>query len=93
MTVAISFFPTVPSLPSFVFRDFEEVLTQLHWPFISPPTPSLSPPANTQELNSQLELLVSQLLALQTSYPLHILTLTICVLFQDRLASWGGGSG
>ncbi|XP_076152379.1 RAD50-interacting protein 1 [Alosa pseudoharengus] len=47
--------------------DFEEVLTQLQWPFISPPTPSLSPPANAQELNSQLELLVSQLLALQTS--------------------------
>ncbi|KAL2102119.1 hypothetical protein ACEWY4_001287 [Coilia grayii] len=47
--------------------DFEDVLTQLHWPSISPPTPSLSPPANAQELNSQLELLVSQLLALQTS--------------------------
>ncbi|KAA0721042.1 RAD50-interacting protein 1 RAD50 interactor 1 [Triplophysa tibetana] len=48
--------------------DFEEVLTQLHWPFISPPTQSLSPPANAQELNSQLDLLVSQLLSLQTSY-------------------------
>ncbi|XP_062373666.1 RAD50-interacting protein 1 [Sardina pilchardus] len=47
--------------------DFEEVLTQLQWPFISPPTPSLSPAPNAQELNSQLELLVSQLLALQTS--------------------------
>uniref|UniRef100_A0A8C1XRU4 RAD50-interacting protein 1 n=1 Tax=Cyprinus carpio TaxID=7962 RepID=A0A8C1XRU4_CYPCA len=47
--------------------DFEEVLTQFHWPFISPPTQTLSPPANVQELNSQLELLVSQLLSLQTS--------------------------
>ncbi|KAM3858925.1 RAD50-interacting protein 1 [Diretmus argenteus] len=47
--------------------DFEEVLTLLHWPFISPPTQSLAPPANSQEINSQLELLAAQLLALQTS--------------------------
>uniref|UniRef100_A0A8C7IGY2 RAD50-interacting protein 1 n=1 Tax=Oncorhynchus kisutch TaxID=8019 RepID=A0A8C7IGY2_ONCKI len=47
--------------------DFEELLIQLHWPFISPPTQSLSPPANAQELHSQLELLVAQLLSLQTS--------------------------
>uniref|UniRef100_A0A8C1WIY2 RAD50-interacting protein 1 n=1 Tax=Cyprinus carpio TaxID=7962 RepID=A0A8C1WIY2_CYPCA len=47
--------------------DILEVLTQFHWPFISPPTQTLSPPANAQELNSQLELLVSQLLSLQTS--------------------------
>ncbi|XP_062862306.1 RAD50-interacting protein 1 [Trichomycterus rosablanca] len=47
--------------------DFEEVLTQLHWPIVSPPTQSLSQPANAQELNSQLELLVSQLISLQTS--------------------------
>ncbi|KAL0967195.1 hypothetical protein UPYG_G00249030 [Umbra pygmaea] len=47
--------------------DFEDLLTQLHWPFLSPPTMSLSPPANAQELQSQLELLVSQLLSLQTS--------------------------
>ncbi|KAL7828010.1 hypothetical protein AOLI_G00311620 [Acnodon oligacanthus] len=47
--------------------DFEEVLTQLHWPIVSPPTQSLSPPANAQELSSQLELLVSQLLSLQTA--------------------------
>uniref|UniRef100_A0A4W5N0G7 RAD50-interacting protein 1 n=1 Tax=Hucho hucho TaxID=62062 RepID=A0A4W5N0G7_9TELE len=47
--------------------DFEELLTQLYWPFISPPTQSLSPPANAQELHSQLELLVAQLLSLQTS--------------------------
>lgn len=43
---------------------------QLHWPIVSPPTQSLSPLANAQELNSQLELLVSQLISLQTSYPL-----------------------
>ncbi|KAM3587503.1 uncharacterized protein V6R79_007175 [Siganus canaliculatus] len=49
--------------------DFEKVLTQLHWPIISPPTQTLTPTANSQEINSQLELLVSQLLALQTSYP------------------------
>ncbi|XP_051247984.1 RAD50-interacting protein 1 isoform X1 [Dicentrarchus labrax] len=47
--------------------DFEKVLTQLHWPIISPPTQSLTPTTNCQELNSQLELLVTQLLALQTS--------------------------
>uniref|UniRef100_A0A4W4DQ79 RAD50-interacting protein 1 n=1 Tax=Electrophorus electricus TaxID=8005 RepID=A0A4W4DQ79_ELEEL len=47
--------------------DFEEVLTQLHWPAVSPPTQTLSPPANAQELSSQLKLLVSQLLSLQTS--------------------------
>nr|XP_020494420.1 RAD50-interacting protein 1 [Labrus bergylta] len=47
--------------------DFEKVLTQLHWPIISPPTQSLTPTANGQEIHSQLELLVTQLLALQTS--------------------------
>ncbi|XP_029922119.1 RAD50-interacting protein 1 [Myripristis murdjan] len=47
--------------------DFEEVLTLLQWPFISPPTQSLAPPANSQEISSQLELLATQLLALQTS--------------------------
>ncbi|XP_069012518.1 RAD50-interacting protein 1 [Embiotoca jacksoni] len=47
--------------------DFEKILTQLHWPIISPPTQSLTPSANCQEVNSQLELLVTQLLALQTT--------------------------
>ncbi|KAL4625057.1 RAD50-interacting protein 1 [Arapaima gigas] len=47
--------------------DFEEVLTQLQWPFLSPPVESLSPPANAQELSAQLEVLVSQLLSLQMS--------------------------
>ncbi|XP_064200784.1 RAD50-interacting protein 1 isoform X2 [Anguilla rostrata] len=47
--------------------DLQEVLTQLHWPFLSPPVESLSPPPNVQELYSQLELLVPQLLSLQTS--------------------------
>uniref|UniRef100_A0A672YVK7 RAD50-interacting protein 1 n=1 Tax=Sphaeramia orbicularis TaxID=375764 RepID=A0A672YVK7_9TELE len=50
--------------------DFEKVLTQLHWPILSPPAQSLTPTANSQEIHSQLEVLVSQLLALQTSYPL-----------------------
>ncbi|KAF3704873.1 RAD50-interacting protein 1 RAD50 interactor 1 [Channa argus] len=49
--------------------DFEKVLTQLHWPIISPPTQSLTPAPNSQEISSQLDLLVPQLLALQTSYP------------------------
>uniref|UniRef100_A0A8C9ZBF2 RAD50-interacting protein 1 n=1 Tax=Sander lucioperca TaxID=283035 RepID=A0A8C9ZBF2_SANLU len=52
--------------------DFEKVLTQLHWPIISPPTQSLTPTANAQEISSQLELLVTQLLALQTSYPFSV---------------------
>uniref|UniRef100_A0A671WNJ2 RAD50-interacting protein 1 n=1 Tax=Sparus aurata TaxID=8175 RepID=A0A671WNJ2_SPAAU len=47
--------------------DFEKVLTQLQWPIVTPPTQSLTPTANHQEINSQLELLVTQLLALQTS--------------------------
>lgn len=38
---------------------------------LSPPTQSLSAPANAQETSSQLEVLVSQLLALQNSYPLR----------------------
>lgn len=57
-----------PSL-QFFHSDFEKVLTQLQWPIVSPPTQSLTPTANHQEINSQLELLVTQLLALQTSYP------------------------
>uniref|UniRef100_A0A671WGE1 RAD50-interacting protein 1 n=1 Tax=Sparus aurata TaxID=8175 RepID=A0A671WGE1_SPAAU len=44
--------------------DFEKVLTQLQWPIVTPPTQSLTPTANHQEINSQLELLVTQLLAL-----------------------------
>ena len=51
--------------------DFEELLTLLHWPSISPPMQPLTPPANAQEISSQLDLLVSQLMALQTSYPLE----------------------
>lgn len=67
----------------FFHSDFEKVLTHLHWPIISPPTQSLTPTANYQEINSQLELLVTQLLALQTSYPsvcdsTHLCSLPIC---------------
>ncbi|KAM9845737.1 RAD50-interacting protein 1 isoform 2-T2 [Aulostomus maculatus] len=47
--------------------DLGNVLTQLHWPILSPPTQSLTPTVNGQETTSQLELLVAQLLALQTS--------------------------
>uniref|UniRef100_A0A3Q0RH72 RAD50-interacting protein 1 n=1 Tax=Amphilophus citrinellus TaxID=61819 RepID=A0A3Q0RH72_AMPCI len=44
--------------------DFEKILTQLHWPIISPPTQSLAPTVSCQEISSQLELLIRQLLAL-----------------------------
>ncbi|RVE56273.1 hypothetical protein OJAV_G00219690 [Oryzias javanicus] len=46
--------------------EFGKVLTQLHWPIISP-NQSLSPAANCQDSSSQLEALVAQLLALQAS--------------------------
>ncbi|XP_008399772.1 RAD50-interacting protein 1 [Poecilia reticulata] len=46
--------------------DFEKVLAQLQWPVITP-NQSVTPPANHQELSSQLEGLLLQLLALQTS--------------------------
>ncbi|XP_054911667.1 RAD50-interacting protein 1 isoform X2 [Poeciliopsis prolifica] len=46
--------------------DFEKVLAQLQWPIITP-NQSVTPPANYQELSSQLEGLLLQLLALQTS--------------------------
>ncbi|KAG9332896.1 hypothetical protein JZ751_014426 [Albula glossodonta] len=72
--------------------DLEEVLTQLHWPFLSPPVSSLSPPANAQELHSQLELLVPQLLALQLpaglpqapplSLPIQIMILPLSKRFR-----------
>ncbi|KAM9309371.1 RAD50-interacting protein 1 isoform 2-T2 [Pholidichthys leucotaenia] len=48
-------------------RDFEEVLKELQWPIISPPTPSLSSTGSSPEISSQLELLVTELLDLQTS--------------------------
>ncbi|XP_006925439.1 RAD50-interacting protein 1 [Pteropus alecto] len=50
--------------------DFEEILAQLHWPFISPPqsqTVGLSRPASSPEIHSNLETLFCQLLKLQTS--------------------------
>ncbi|XP_047448213.1 RAD50-interacting protein 1 isoform X2 [Mugil cephalus] len=47
--------------------DFEKLLTYLHWPITSPPTQSLTTAANCQEISSQLDLIVTQLLALQTS--------------------------
>ncbi|XP_012602100.2 RAD50-interacting protein 1 isoform X2 [Microcebus murinus] len=50
--------------------DFEEILAQLHWPFITPPqsqTVGLSRPASAPEMYSNLETLFCQLLKLQTS--------------------------
>ncbi|XP_016001376.1 RAD50-interacting protein 1 isoform X1 [Rousettus aegyptiacus] len=50
--------------------DFEEILAQLHWPFIAPPqsqTVGLSRPASSPEIHSKLETLFCQLLKLQTS--------------------------
>ncbi|XP_025236041.1 RAD50-interacting protein 1 isoform X4 [Theropithecus gelada] len=50
--------------------DFEEILAQLHWPFIAPPqsqTVGLSRPASAPEMYSYLETLFCQLLKLQTS--------------------------
>ncbi|KAM6146150.1 RAD50-interacting protein 1 isoform 2-T3 [Phoenicopterus ruber ruber] len=50
--------------------DFEEVLTQLHWPFVGPPQSQafgLAAPANASDVYSSLEMLFCQLLKLQTS--------------------------
>ncbi|XP_048195779.1 RAD50-interacting protein 1 [Perognathus longimembris pacificus] len=50
--------------------DFEEILAQLHWPFIAPPqsqTVGFSRPASAPEMYSNLETLFCQLLKLQTS--------------------------
>ncbi|XP_007469042.1 PREDICTED: RAD50-interacting protein 1 [Lipotes vexillifer] len=50
--------------------DFEEILAQLHWPFIAPPqsqTVGISRPASAPEIHSNLETLFCQLLKLQTS--------------------------
>ncbi|MEE6481318.1 hypothetical protein FKM82_012829 [Ascaphus truei] len=50
--------------------DFEEVLNQLHWPFIGPPQSQvsvLSPSGSVTEVYTNLEMLFSQLLKLQTS--------------------------
>ena len=71
----------------FFHSDFEKVLSQLHWPIISPPTQSLTPTVNSHEITSQLELLVIQLLALQTSYPSvwaysHLCSVHVNHLFQ-----------
>nr|XP_033813800.1 RAD50-interacting protein 1 isoform X4 [Geotrypetes seraphini] len=50
--------------------DFQDILNQLHWPFIGPvqsQTSVLSSPASASELYSNLEVLFCQLLKLQTS--------------------------
>jgi hypothetical protein len=55
----------------FCYSDFEEILAQLHWPFIATPqsqTVGLSRPTSAPEMYSTLEILFCQLLKLQTSY-------------------------
>ncbi|XP_022371178.1 RAD50-interacting protein 1 isoform X4 [Enhydra lutris kenyoni] len=50
--------------------DFEEILAQLHWPFITPPqsqAAGLSRPASAPDIYTNLETLFCQLLKLQTS--------------------------
>uniref|UniRef100_A0A8C0B7A6 RAD50-interacting protein 1 n=1 Tax=Buteo japonicus TaxID=224669 RepID=A0A8C0B7A6_9AVES len=50
--------------------DFEEVLTQLRWPFVGPPQSQalgLAAPASAPDVYNNLEMLFSQLLKLQTS--------------------------
>ncbi|XP_065514377.1 RAD50-interacting protein 1 isoform X2 [Caloenas nicobarica] len=50
--------------------DFEEVLTQLRWPFVGPPQSQafgLSAPGNATDVYNNLEMLFCQLLKLQTS--------------------------
>uniref|UniRef100_A0A8C8DKJ0 RAD50-interacting protein 1 n=1 Tax=Oryzias sinensis TaxID=183150 RepID=A0A8C8DKJ0_9TELE len=67
--------------------EFGKVLTQLHWPIISPNQP-LSPVANCPDSSSQLEALVAQLLALQASYPStekHVWLLPLGVKYCDLL--------
>ncbi|XP_061874958.1 RAD50-interacting protein 1 isoform X2 [Colius striatus] len=52
--------------------DFEEVLAQLHWPFVGPPQSQafgLAAPAGASDVYSNLEMLFCQLLKLQTSKP------------------------
>lgn len=56
--------------------DFEEVLTQLRWPFVGPPQSQafgLAAPANAPDVYNNLEMLFCQLLKLQTSYPFKLL--------------------
>lgn len=55
----------------FCYSDFEEVLAQLHWPFITPPqsqSAGLGRPVSAAEIYANLETLFCQLLKLQTSY-------------------------
>ncbi|XP_036748272.2 RAD50-interacting protein 1 isoform X2 [Manis pentadactyla] len=50
--------------------DFEDILAQLHWPFITPPqsqTVGFNRPASAPEIYNNLETLFCQLLKLQTS--------------------------
>lgn len=65
-------------MPILCCSDFEEVLTQLRWPFVGPPQSQafgLAAPANAPEVYNNLETLFCQLLKLQTSYPFQFLWL------------------
>lgn len=56
--------------------DFEEILTQLHWPFVAPPQSQavgVSRPNSSPELYGNLEMLFCQLLKLQTSSEMNYL--------------------
>lgn len=55
----------------FCYSDFEEILAQLHWPFIThtqSQTVGISRPAGAPEVYGTLETLFCQLLKLQASY-------------------------
>lgn len=77
----------------FFSSDFEKLLIQLHWPITTPPTQSLAATANCQEISSQLDLIVTQLLALQTSYPFVFSLAFFCFYFDNvnksRQEIWG----
>lgn len=67
--------------------DFEEVLTQLRWPFVGPPQSQafgLSAPANATDVYNNLEMLFCQLLKLQTSYPFKELWCTLVGIINVR---------
>ncbi|CAF92040.1 unnamed protein product, partial [Tetraodon nigroviridis] len=67
--------------------DFEKILTQLQWPNISPTAQSPVSTGNYQEQNVQLELLVTQLLALQTTDDLLVHSTSSVLPVQSTISS------
>ena len=53
----------------FALREFEEVLKQMHWPFISSAVPVTALGMPGAELQNKMEDLFTQLLHLQLPYP------------------------